>query len=173
MIRDAKLEFNQQWEALANEGIGGPVPYVPPTLFSVVPASKTNPYLTVTNTGEGYTDMMAATHRPLMPVFDQRNIYYALEFDVILSPNTNVIQALEFEASYCDNNQIYYNNSMQYNNVNPKGHIQAFASSTNVWADTGIVLPTIPTKVRVKYLVDTILLRLVSGYTLQPWRALE
>lgn len=160
MIQDSLLEFSPQWSAIANEGIGGPVPYVAPKVFTASPATQANPFLEVTISGSSYTDMMAFVHRPLMPVFSPNAIYYSFNFDIMPDANQSVIQALEFEASFSDSGGYYYNNSMEYNNVNPKGHLQAYASPTNVWADTGIVLPMFPakewTEVKVNYLVDTV-----------------
>jgi hypothetical protein len=159
MIRDANLEFNPQWTALANPGIGGPVPYVAPTVFTATPATKANPFLTVTIAGGPYTDMMAATHRPLMPAFFPNAIYYSFEFEITPDANFKNIQALEFEAAFCANG-IYYDNASQLNYVNPAGHVQAYASPENVWADTEIILPQftagMATPVRVNYLVDTV-----------------
>jgi hypothetical protein len=158
MIEDSQLEFNQQWTAIANEGIGGPNPYVAPKLYTATPANASNPYLTVAIEGSSYTDMMAATHRPLMPAFYPNQIYYFLEFLFTPDANGKNVQADEFEASFADLNGYYYNNSMQHNNVNPAGMIQAYASPTNVWVNTGIVLPrpTVPTPFKVSYLVDTV-----------------
>lgn len=160
MIQDGLLEYNPQWMALANSGIGGPVPYVAPKVDTVTPATAAKPFLTVVDNGTSYTDMMAATHRPLMPAFYLNAIRYDFAFDITPDPNISDVQALEFEASLADQNGYYYNNSMQYNNVNPKGHIQAYASPTNVWADTGIVVPMfapgVQTEVVVSYLVDTV-----------------
>jgi len=158
MIQDSSLEYNQQWEALANAGIGGPVPYVAPTTYTATPATTADPYLTVVIEGSKYTDMMAATHRPLLPVFYSDQVYYSFAFDI--NSSTQAIQALEFEASYCDANQYYYNNSMQLSYVNPVDEIQAYVSPTNVWANTGIIIPKfavgVATPVVVNYLVNTV-----------------
>lgn len=158
MIQDLLLEYNMQWQAIANSGIGGPVPYVAPKVFTVTPATTANPALTVTIEGSSYTDMMAATHRPLMPAFYPGEIYYSLQFLFGPDGNGKNVQADEFEASFADANGYYYNNSMQHNNVNPAGMIQAYASPENVWANTGIVIPrpTLPTLFTVNYLVDTV-----------------
>ena len=51
MISDNLLERNPQWQAIANAGIGGPVPYVAPTVYTVTPATDQDPFLTVTITG--------------------------------------------------------------------------------------------------------------------------
>jgi hypothetical protein len=98
--------------------------------------------------------MMGAVHRPIL--FGN----YTFSFEVIPDPNnTSSIQALEFEACYCDQNSVYYNNSMQLCYVNPKGMIQAYLNPTDVWANTGIVVPLFtpgePTSVAVSYSVDT------------------
>lgn len=160
MIQDSLLEFNPQWEAIANSGIGGPVPYVAPTSFTATPATEDNPFLEVSITGSRYTDMMAATHRPLIPVFFPDQVYYSLEFDITPDSNNQVVQANEFEARYVDENAINYNNSMQLNNINPANTIQAFLSNAVPWADTGILVPkftpNVATKVKINYLVDTI-----------------
>jgi hypothetical protein len=160
MIQDSMLEYSPQWQAIANAGIGGPVPYIAPKVYTATPATAANPYLQVTISGSSYTDMMAATHRPLMPVFYPNAIYYSFEFYIEPDSNMANIQALEFESSYCDESSYYYNNSMQLNYVNPADTIQAYASPTNVWANTGIVvpkfIPNVVTPVRVNYLVDTV-----------------
>jgi hypothetical protein len=157
MISDNSLEYNPQWEAIADQGIGGPEPYVAPKVFIATPATPANQFLSVTIEGGSYTDMMAATHRPLMPAF-YPDIYYDYEFDITPDPNVADVQALEFEASYADQNDYYYNNSMQLNYVNPSGMIQAYGGPENVWANTGIVVPkftpNVPTPVKVSYLVD-------------------
>lgn len=159
MIQDSLLEFSPQWQAIANSGIGGPDPYVAPKVFTAAPATPTAPYLTVAIEGSSYTDMMAATHRPLMPAFYPDQIYYSLAFQITPDANQADIQALEFEASYCDENAYYYNNSMQLNYVNPAGMIQAYTPGAP-WANTGIVVPkftpNVPTLVGVNYLVDTV-----------------
>jgi hypothetical protein len=158
MITDEWLEYSPQWTAIANSGIGGPDPYVAPKVFTATPATPANPYLTATIEGSSYTDFMAATHRPLMPAFYPDQIFYSLSFLFTPDANGKNVQADEFEASFADQNGYYYNNSMQHNNVNPAGMIQAYASPTNVWANTGIVLPrpTAPTLVQVNYCVDTV-----------------
>jgi hypothetical protein len=160
MIQDGLLEFNPQWQAIANPGIGGPNPYVAPKVFTATPATPAKPYLAVTIEGSSYTDCMAATHRPLMPAFFPDAVYYSYEFEITPDSNNASVQAFEFEASYCDDNSFYYNNSMQLNYVNPAGMIQAYASPTNVWANTGIVVPqfkpNLATPVKVDYLVDTV-----------------
>jgi hypothetical protein len=159
MIQDALLEFNPQWEAIANSGIGGPVPYVAPKLFTATPATPTNPFLTVAIEGSSYTDMMAATHRPLMPSFYPNAIYYDFEFEITPDSNSADVQAMEFEASFSDFAGYYYNNSMQLNYVNPAGMIQAY-NPISPWSDTGILVakftPNVATPVKVSYLVDTV-----------------
>jgi hypothetical protein len=158
MIQDSQLEFNPQWDAIANEGIGGPVPYVAPKIFTAVPATAANPFLAVTIEGSSYTDMMAATHRPLMPAFFANQIFYSFSFEVTPDTNNKSVQAFEFEACYCDENQYYYNNSMQLNYVNPANMVQAYASPTNVWANTGITVPqftaSVSAPVKVNYMVN-------------------
>lgn len=161
MISDNNLEYSPQWAAIANEGIGGPVPYVAPKVFTAVPGTPANPFLAVTIAGSSYTDMMAYLHRPLMPVFDSSKIPYEFAFTITPDWDAAVVQSLESEASFADENGYYYNNSMQLNYVNPAGHIQAYASPSNVWADTGIVIPgkfpaNVPTAVVISYLVDTV-----------------
>lgn len=159
MISDSLLEFNSQWEAIANAGIGGPVPYVAPKTFTATPATAANPALEVVIVGGSYTDMMAATHRPLMPAFYPNAIYYSYSFDITPDSGASV-QALEFEASFCDTSGYYYNNSMQLNYVNPKNMIQAYGGPANPWANTNIIVdpfaPNVPTPVEVNYLVDTV-----------------
>ena len=159
MITDALLEYNKQWTAIANEGIGGPVPYVAPTTYTVTPG----PAVAVTIAGKGYTCMMAATHRPLMPAFFPSQVYYSFEYLLQTDANVAQLQAHESEASYCwtDSKGTWYcNNSLQLNQVNPKGMIQAYASPTNVWADTGIVVPNLlPNEfypIKISYCVDMI-----------------
>jgi hypothetical protein len=163
MIKDAGLEYNKQWKAIADEGIGGPVPYVAPTTYTVVPASPSSPEAIVTIAGKGYTDMMAATHRPLMPAFFPNEIYYSLEFNISTDDNAPTkAQALESEAVYCHLDDTgkcwYYNNSLQFN-YQEGGMIQVF-TPTNPWLDTGIKVPkftpNLPCPVKISYLVDTV-----------------
>jgi len=160
MISDNLLEYSPQWRVIDNSGIGGPVPYVAPKVFTATPATPAAPYLAVAIEGGSYTDMMAATHRPLMPAFFPDAIYYSFAFDITPDENQADIQALEFEASLCDDNGYYYNNSMQLNYVNPVDMIQAYVSPQNPWASTGIEIakfaPNVPTEVQVNYLVDTV-----------------
>lgn len=165
MLLDSQLEYNQQWQAIANAGIGGPVPYVPPTTYTVVPASDTGtPEMVITIAGVGYTDMMAATHRPLVTPFDPSNIYYSKYFNMQTDANIGQAQVIEAEARYyfTDSHGQGWtaNNCVQFNQVNPKGMVQAYASPTNVWANTGIVLPNfLPNtrySIRLNYLVDTV-----------------
>jgi hypothetical protein len=161
MIQDSLLEYNPQWTAIANEGIGGPVPYVAPKVFTATLATPATPYLVVTNQGVGYVDMMAATHRPLMPVFFPNQVYYDFVFDLVMDPNALTQgQVLESEVSYCWQDTAgaswYCNNSLQVN-IEAGWMVQAFTPS-DVWKDTGIVLPKfVPnatTPVKISYLID-------------------
>lgn len=163
MISDNQLEYNPQWYALANPGIGGPKPYVAPKVFTAVPATAANPFLAVTNQGVGYVDMMAATHRPLMPWFYANDVHYSFTFTVTVDGNhPTQSQVDESEASFCwkdaAGNSWYCNNSLQVNNE-AGGMIQAFTPS-NVWLNTGIVIPrftpNVPCPVKIDYLVDTV-----------------
>lgn len=165
MIIDQFLEYNPQWVAIANAGIGGPVPYVPPTTYTVTPATDTgSPQMVVSIAGVGYTDMMAATHRPIHAAFDPSNVYYSMFFNMQTDANIGSAQVMECEARYyfTDSSGQGWgvNNCVQFNQVNPKGMVQAYASPTNVWANTGIVLPNfLPNtrySVRLNYLVDTV-----------------
>ena len=161
MISDNLLERNPQWQAIANAGIGGPVPYVAPTVYTVTPATDQDPFLTVTITGSSYTDMMAATHRPLMPAFFPNAIYYDFCFEIMTRAG-DPIQALECEASYSymasEGVCWYCNNSLQFN-YNAGGMVQAFTPS-NPWTDTGLVLkpfaPGEAVPVKISYMVDTV-----------------
>jgi len=158
MFQDVQLEFNQQWAAYSNPGIGNP-----PTSMSVTPANAENQNLVVSINGPGYTNMMAATHRPLMPVFDLAQVYYSYEFNLLTDPNVTKLQVHENEATFCyiDSKGVcyYFNNSLQLNQVNPKGMIQAYTPA-NVWADTGIVIPTLAPKetypIKISYMVDLV-----------------
>jgi hypothetical protein len=146
MIVDSNLEFNSQWAAYTDPGIGNQ-----PTKAIVTYATVDDPFLTVTNVGGSYANMMAATHRPVLYGF------YSFSFN-IFPGDWNVIQALESEASYCDQNSRYYNNSLQFNNVNPAGMIQAYASPEEPWADTGIIVPrfSVGVQVTINYYVDVV-----------------
>ena len=165
MFIDQFLEYSPQWQAIANAGIGGPVPYVPPTLYTVTPAADTgSTEMVVAIAGVGYTDMMAATHRPLVAAFDPSNIYYSLYYNLQTDANIGNAQVIESEARYyfTDSSGQGWgvNNCVQFNQVNPKGMVQAYESPTNVWANTGIVLPNfLPNtrySIRINYLIDTV-----------------
>jgi hypothetical protein len=162
MITDCGLEYNKQWEAIANEGIGGPDPYVAPTIYKVTPANIA-PNLAVTIVGGSYTDMMAATHRPLMPVFDPKNIYYSLSYNINIDPNTPTQgQALESEANYChidaQGKCWYYPSDLQFN-IEKGWMIQGF-TWPEPWLDTEFKIAPfkagVPCPVKINYLVDTI-----------------
>jgi hypothetical protein len=164
MIQDALLEYSPQWEAIDGPGIGGPVPFVAPKTFTVTPATAAYPYLTVVNAGGDYTDMMAATHRPLMPTFYADAIYYDFVFDITVDPNhPTQSQADESEASYCwvdsSGKSWYCNNSLQVNNE-AGGMIQAYQSPSAPWANTGIIVPkftpNVACSVVISYLIDTV-----------------
>lgn len=163
MISDALLEYNKQWAVYTGPDIGGPVPYVAPTVATVTPASNKSADLVVEISGKGYTDMMAATHRPLMPAFYPNAIYYSLSYDITTDlTSLSTVQALESEASYCwldaQGECWYCNNSLQFN-YEEGGMIQAFTPA-NPWLDTGIKVPkfnpNVPTPVKISYLVDTV-----------------
>jgi hypothetical protein len=163
MIPDRGLEYNRQWEAIANMGIGGPKPYVQPKVFTVIPASPTNPNLEVTIVGSGYTDMMAATHRPLMPVFDPTHIYYSFLFNLNIDPNAPTQgQALESEANYVyvDAKGISWEMPTDWQiNIEENWMIQGFTPEVP-WLDTGIRIPKltpgIPCPIKISYLVDEV-----------------
>jgi hypothetical protein len=163
MIPDSQLEFAKNWIAIANEGIGGPVPYVPPTAFSVAPANPRSPNLLVAIAGSAYTDMMAALHRPLMPVFDPSRIYYSLSFNLNVDANTQTqAQALESEANfvYVDAKGISWEFPSDWQiNVEENYMIQGFTPDIP-WRDTGLRIPKlvsgIPCPIKISYLVDTV-----------------
>ena len=163
MISDSGLEFNKQWIAIANAGIGGPVPYVPPKVFTVTPATLANPNLEVTIAGSAYTDMMAASHRPLMPAFDPSQIYYSLLFNLNIDQNTPTQgQALESEANYVyvDAKGISWEFPSDWQiNIEQGWMVQGF-TPTAPWLNTGIriqpLTPGTPCPVKISYLVDTV-----------------
>lgn len=157
MLQDWQLEFSPQWAVAPwNPGIGP----VEPKSATVTPATTNEPYLIFSVDGPpGYSNALAATKRPLLPVYDPSQIYLSFAFTFTPDANGALVQADEFEALYFDENGYYYHTQMQRNNVNPAGMIQAYASSTNVWADTGIVIPrrwAEPTEIVVSYMVDTV-----------------
>lgn len=160
MISDYQLERNPQWYAVPwNPGIGP----VKPISQTVTPGSDDDPYLTVSIVGpKGYSNMMAATHRPLMPVFDTSHIYYSFGFNLLTDANAGLVQVFEHEAPFCfiDSGGAcwYANNSMQFNQVEPPvGKVQAYTPQ-KVWADTGIVIPKIQpeslTSVVIRYMCN-------------------
>lgn len=162
MIQDDLLEYNPQWEAVPwNPGIGP----VKPNSQNAIPANQLNPYLLLSIDGPpGYSNMLAATHRPLLPVFDPKNIYYDFEFIITPGPDTSKVQVYESEVRYyyTDSKGVGYgpNNSLQINQVSPPGMIQAYHSPTDVWADTGIVIPLFkpntPYTIKIEYRIDTV-----------------
>lgn len=163
MIQDVNIEYNKQWEALANPGIGGPVPYVAPKVFTVTPASLTNPNMEVTISGGSYTDMMAATHRPLIPAFFPNQIYYSFVFNIIVDQNAPTQdQAFESEAVYCwldSAGKCWYCNTSFQVNYEEGGMVQVYTPN-NPWLDTGIKVPkftpNVPCPVKISYLIDTV-----------------
>ena len=157
MIQDSLLEYNSQWSVAPwNTGIGP----TKPISATATPATSSDPYLVVTlDAAPNYSNMLASTKRPLLPIYDPSQIYLAFAFTLTPDANGALVQADEFEALYYDQNGWYYHTQVQRNNVNPAGMIQAYASPTNVWADTGIVIPkrwTEPTNIVVNYLIDTV-----------------
>jgi hypothetical protein len=157
VIPDSGLEYSPQWAVAPwNTGIGP----VKPISATVTPATPADPYLTVSlDAAPNYSNMLASTKRPLLPVYDPSQIYLSFAFTLTPDDNGDLVQADEFEALYYDENGYAYHTQMQRNNVNPAGMIQAYASPTNVWADTGIVISkrwTEPTSIVVNYLIDTV-----------------
>jgi len=172
MIIDPNNEFNSAWfVAPWNPGIGP----VQPNVATVTPASAGNPNLQVYIDGpSGYSNMLAALHRPFMPLSNLGNlskVAFSFSFNLITDKNIGLLQALEFEVrpvfidqhGRCCN----VNNCMQMNFVNPKGAIQAYASPTNVWADTGIRIPPLEPKetypIQVNYVTD-----MLNGFNSTP-----
>lgn len=164
MINDSQLEFNQQWLPYTGPGIGGPTPEGPwPTTATVTPATLANPNLETTIVGAAYTDAMYATKRPLLPVFDPTHIYYSLAFNINVDPNASAVtQALESEAAYTftDANGISWQFPVYWQiNQEEKGMVQAYASKTQPWLDTGIKIPFptsgTPYPIKISYCVNT------------------
>jgi hypothetical protein len=160
MIPDSGLEFNKQWYAIANAGIGGPKPYVAPTLFTVTDGTVSKSgALEVAIAGSSYTDMMAATHRPLMPVFDPSHIYYSFSYEINLDPNAPTQgQALESEAvpTWTDKNGISWQLPGYFQiNIEEKGMVQGFTIA-EPWLDSGnrvqIPTPGTPYPVKISYM---------------------
>jgi hypothetical protein len=147
MITDKGLEFNRQWEAIANSSISGsdaPQPTVYTATDGTVSKSGA---LEVAITGGSYSAMMAATHRPLLPVFDTTKIFCSLAFNINLDPKApTVAQALESEGAYTftDANGISWQMPTYWQlNIEEKGMVQGYTTAAP-WLDTGIKIP-IPT----------------------------
>lgn len=160
MLSDNRLEYAPQWAVIANEGIGGPEPYVPPTIYTVTPASPADEWLEVMTVGKGYTDMMAYLHRPLPPAFDSSAQFISFEFELATDNNAPLkAQAIEFENCFCDAASYYYNGSLQIN-YNAGGELQAWQGPNYPWINTGInlgiLVPETPYRFKVLYLLNTV-----------------
>lgn len=160
MISDSNLEYAPQWATIANVGIGGPVPYVPPSMYTITPASPSEEWMKVLIVGSSYTDMMAYLHRPLVPWFDPAAVYVSFQFEMMtdaLAPMQ--AQAIEFENCFCVDGEHYYNGSLQIN-YQQGGELQAWAGPNNQWANTGInlgiLVPSTPYRFKVLYLLNTV-----------------
>lgn len=161
MFEDSSLERSSQWATYIGPGIGGPVPYVPPTSYTITPPTNLNEWMQVAIAGPGYTDMMAALHRPLMPFFDPAQVPLEMEFDMMTDLNAPTkAQAIEFETCVCDAASYYYNGSLQINYVNPAGELQAYQGVSVPWGNTGIMVPALtPFQIyhfRIGYLLNTV-----------------
>lgn len=168
MIRDSQLEYAPQWAVIADPGIGGPVPYVPPDVYTVTPAGPSDEWMTIFTRGKGYTDMMAYLHRPLLPFFDPKAVYVTFAFDLMTDSNAlTQAQAIEFENCFCTDGTHYLNGSLQIN-YEQGGELQAWAGPLDPWADThinlGILMPNVPYKFRVRYLLNTVAQTLSTVY---------
>ena len=163
MIIDPNNEFNSAWfVAPWNPGIGP----VKPNVATVTPASSSNLNLQVYIDGpSGYSNMLAALHRPFIPMANigtLSRVPFSFSFNLVTDANIGLLQALEFEVRpvFIDKNGACrnINNCVQLNFVNPKGMIQAYASPTNVWANTGIVIPPLQPNttypIKVSYVTD-------------------
>lgn len=161
MFSDSGLEFAPEWfVAPWNPGIGP----VQPIAATVTPASNTDPNMQVLlDAPPGYSNMLAAIHRPLGPVEDPSKVYYSFDFTMIPDAQSPKLQAFEFEALYyfTDTKGVGHvlRNQMQYSIVNPIHELQMWTPS-NPWTNTGIIVPMfkpgVPWPVRVNYIADTV-----------------
>jgi hypothetical protein len=157
-IIDGGLEY-LPWQTYVNPGIGNA-----PETCSAVSATSAVPELAVSIKGGKYANMMAAIHRPMPPTVSGNQVAYAMSYTLTTDESVVLLQAHESEIRCCftDSKGINYNPncSLQLNQVNPKGMIQAYASANNVWADTGIVIPNLAPNtsypITINYLLDMV-----------------
>jgi hypothetical protein len=160
---DDLLEYNDGWQVRVGPGIGGPVPFVAPTLATVASASDANPYMTVSIAGKGYTDMMAALQRPWQQEFVENPAKVELTLDFMVNtdtPSFNTLQALESDFRICDPAGYNYNGSFQIN-YKEEGQIQVYGVAPNpAWVNTGLnpgrYSPSVDHHVRIRYVVNTV-----------------
>jgi hypothetical protein len=172
---DGSLEFNDKWHVEVGPGIGGPVPFVAPTTATVVPASDSNPYMTVATTGTAYTDMMAALQRPWQPQFIMNPAAVEITMQFTLNTDFNSftsLQALEHDLRICDAAGYNYNGSCQ-NNYEEGGQVQVYGVAPNPpWVNTGLMVGKysegVDHVVKIRYVVNTI------AHTMSiPWYDLD
>lgn len=126
---DSNLEANPNWNKLANSGVGGPKPYVPPDDFgmNVIQSDIEREFYI---SGPAYTDGLFSLHRPIMPNTGK----LALQFELRTDEDTTInAQALEFDTRLAIG-KFGYNFSSQFN-YQKGGVWQAFIKDRG-WVDT-------------------------------------
>jgi hypothetical protein len=157
MIRDNNLELSTQWQVKTGADIGGPVPFVPPTSFVIIPPLTTS--MAVYIAGPAYTDGMAALQRPWMPVFNPAAIPITLQYEICTDLNApSQAQAIETDLRICDTAGWNYNGSFQIN-YEEGGQLQVY-NPTTPWLNTGCIpgkySPGLWYPVAINYLVNTV-----------------
>jgi|HubBroStandDraft_2_1064218.scaffolds.fasta_scaffold99454_3 hypothetical protein len=157
MLQDTQLELSP-WSTRTGPGIGGPVPFVAPTSFTVTQPTSTNQYLEVSITGSAYTDGMAVQQRPWIAPFDPSQICIRYEFDIFPKASAaTCAQAIETDLRISSPSGYNYNGSFQ-NNYEEKGQIQVYGVAPNpAWRDTGIMVGLYvqgPQHVEINYLIN-------------------
>lgn len=159
MIPDIGNEHSSQWKVELGPLIGGPVPYMAPTNFQIIPPLDADSPMILSITGAGYTCGMAALQRPLMPVFNPAAILLTFEYELCTDGKApSLAQAIETDLLYCDAAGYKYNGSLQ-NNYQQGGQIQV-ANAAGNWVDAGVVegkyAPNQWHSVSIAYLISTV-----------------
>jgi len=159
MINDGSLEYSPQWTPQMGPTIGGPTdPFIPPTLYTVTPATEADEWMHVNIAGPSWTCMLASLKRPIMPYFDPANVYFTQVADLMTDANApTVAQAIEM-TSRVNIDNIDYICGGQFNYA-IGGHFQVYTAA-NPWVDTGIApgifVPNTPYRIKIRNLINTV-----------------
>jgi hypothetical protein len=161
MIPDIDLERSTLWTPKAAADIGGPVvngKWVPPTLYTVTPATDADEWMHVNIAGTSWTCMLASLIRPILPYHDPAAILFTQVYDLMTDANApGVAQAIETTnrvniagTDYICGGQFNYAIG---------GQFQVYTKA-NPWANTGIIpgkfAPNTPYRVKIRNVINSV-----------------